>query len=74
MKLKKSKWYIVREDEGVVAGPFKTKNLAKWDFSIMGEDTKRASVYGSMYETERGTILATGEAFENAGFSYYFDK
>ena len=70
MKLKKSKWYIARIDEGIIAGPFNTKNAAKWDFSIMGQETKRDLVYESMYETERGEILATGKTMEIAGFNH----
>ena len=70
MKLKKSKWYIARMDEGIIAGPFKTKNAAKWDFSIIGQETKRDLVYESMYNTERGDILATGKTMENAGFNH----
>ena len=71
MKLKKTKWYIAKMDEGIIAGPFNTKNAAKWDFSIMGQETKRDLVYDSMYETETGAILATGKTMEVAGFSHY---
>lgn len=70
MKLKKSKWYIARMDEGIIAGPFNTKNAAKWDFTIMGQETKRALIYDSMYETETGAILATGKTMEIAGFNH----
>ena len=68
------KWYVVREGEGLIGGPYGTKREAKNTcIEVLMERTTKCSVYPSLYNAGYGKLIATGKALELAGYGYLFN-
>ena len=75
MPLEKDKWYVIREDEGIIDGPYDLKREAMiLSDALAMKRTTRDGIYPSMYNAGYGLLLAKRSSFELAGYEYYFDN
>ena len=78
MTLEKDKWYVIREGEGIIDGPYDLKREAMILSDALAitlkKRTTRDGIYPSMYHAGYGILLAKGSSFELAGYEYYFDN